>query len=395
MMTLPMPHTAPSPIVTPLVTIVRAPSHAPLQMRTAQAEVLEKALEQNYDDERMSFRNLKELIRDEYMLKLSDAPFDIKDVALVLLAGACTACPKRTGAQSDMFGGEKIAADLCTDAPCYAKKVAANKAVVVEKAKAAGKDVLTAAEAKSALGGGYNSKYVKLSDTHYDGGKDKTWADELKGTKLEPQIAIDEDGKQIKVAKKEDVRAALKEAGKKAAGASALAPPTTYTTPKPETDEAKAKREAEEKLHEKIANEAVGRLVAHVEAKGLTGKLLRLVVLKVVTSGYSRGAYVRRDLTPTSHYPNEKDFEKHFGTAKDNKLLGMLFECCDEELADYRNGEAGETLAEACQLAGINLDKIETELTPKAKTTEELKAIVKKVAEAKAKKPAKKKAGKK
>ena len=45
-----------------------------------------------------SYRASKRLVRSHYMLKLSDAPFDIHDASLVPASGSCSTCSKRTGA---------------------------------------------------------------------------------------------------------------------------------------------------------------------------------------------------------------------------------------------------------------------------------------------------------
>lgn len=54
---------------------------------------------------------------------LSHAPFDINDAELVKQAGSCTACPKRSGNNPDLFGDGKISPkDICHDPTCYGIK---------------------------------------------------------------------------------------------------------------------------------------------------------------------------------------------------------------------------------------------------------------------------------
>lgn len=66
----------------------------------------------------------REMIERDYMLDMSQAPFQIFDADLVPEAGPCTTCPKRTGTAPNLFG-EFGRRDLCTDRACFAAKVAA------------------------------------------------------------------------------------------------------------------------------------------------------------------------------------------------------------------------------------------------------------------------------
>lgn len=84
-------------------------------------------------------------IRGRYMLKLVDAPFDLKDAALVPAAGACTTCSKRTGNQKELFA-DIAGGDVCTDRPCFDTKAEAAWKRVEVKAKAVGQKVLSKTE---------------------------------------------------------------------------------------------------------------------------------------------------------------------------------------------------------------------------------------------------------
>ena len=72
----------------------------------------------------MTVRQLREWIEREIHLDLKNAPFDGKDANLLPAAGACSACPKRTGNNPLLFPeiGNK---SLCTDPACYRAKVQA------------------------------------------------------------------------------------------------------------------------------------------------------------------------------------------------------------------------------------------------------------------------------
>lgn len=90
----------------------------------------------------------REVLRAEFFLDLAEAKFDLKDANLVPAAGACIpTCPKRTGAQPDLFSVGKGTIDLCTDLPCFRMKEGA----WLKEREKAGARVLTGAEVKKAF----------------------------------------------------------------------------------------------------------------------------------------------------------------------------------------------------------------------------------------------------
>lgn len=97
----------------------------------------------------VTFRAAAAIMDQEFMLALKDAPFDRASESLVRAAGSCVACPKRTGAQPELFADVK-SPDICTDPKCFTSKVKAHTAQTVEDAKARGQEVLTEEEALKA-----------------------------------------------------------------------------------------------------------------------------------------------------------------------------------------------------------------------------------------------------
>ncbi len=76
-------------------------------------------------------RELAQWIRENVMLTLADAVFDLESADLLRAAGACVTCPKRTGANTALF--EDFAQDdRCMDAACFKAKVDAHVAAVKE-----------------------------------------------------------------------------------------------------------------------------------------------------------------------------------------------------------------------------------------------------------------------
>ncbi|MDR3480347.1 MAG: ParB/RepB/Spo0J family partition protein, partial [Burkholderiaceae bacterium] len=100
-----------------------------------QLEAAKKITEGEYNDGPMSYRKAVDFIQRKYMLALSSAIFSIKDAKLTKGVGACTACPKRTGAQPEIY--PDVAEDTCTDPGCFeVKRTAHNdKAIAVATKK--------------------------------------------------------------------------------------------------------------------------------------------------------------------------------------------------------------------------------------------------------------------
>lgn len=106
-------------------------------------------------DPRIGARETKKHIRQNYMLELGKARFDITDASLVPAAGACEACPKRTGANPELYSDED-SADLCTDSPCFHLKEEAHGKQIAAEASAKGQTVIVGKEAEELVASGYS-----------------------------------------------------------------------------------------------------------------------------------------------------------------------------------------------------------------------------------------------
>jgi ParB/RepB/Spo0J family partition protein len=118
-------------------------SHAPMQDEALHA-IREEA---QYDDRPMSVRDVRYLLRNKFLLRLARAPFPTDDGLLIVTAGACTTCPKRSGNQPELFG-EPDDEDLCTDSKCFADKRAAHTERLLQRAREAGQVVIEGKAAK-------------------------------------------------------------------------------------------------------------------------------------------------------------------------------------------------------------------------------------------------------
>lgn len=154
-----------------------------------QAEVV-KFIEnrQDNDGEPMPFRTLQPLLARHFHLVLEEAPWSLDDAQLVATAGACSACPKRSGNQGDIFGDAAGGDDSCTDATCFDSKRQAHVEAVKAQAEKDGFKVLDEEETRRAkpYQGSYIMGYTAVDDVAYsqtgDDGTERevTFADALR-----------------------------------------------------------------------------------------------------------------------------------------------------------------------------------------------------------------------
>lgn len=112
-----------------------------------QLKALEYATKPEFNGDMPSVRALQSWLKTNVMLKLEHATFKITDARLVEAAGSCTVCPKRTGANPDLFA-DVDGADICTDPECFHEKEAAHRAALVKKAEAKGMRMVEGKEAQ-------------------------------------------------------------------------------------------------------------------------------------------------------------------------------------------------------------------------------------------------------
>lgn len=132
-----------------------------------QADALRDISRENYSgDPDMGYRAAAQHVQRTYMLKLAEAKFPRGDEDLVPGAGACKACPKRTGANPDLFADVK-SADVCTDPKCYRSKEEAHAQRERDEAKARGQTIIDGREARALMPNAYTNRvegYLRLDD---------------------------------------------------------------------------------------------------------------------------------------------------------------------------------------------------------------------------------------
>jgi ParB/RepB/Spo0J family partition protein len=97
----------------------------------------------------MSYRSALDLARRSYMLKLDQAPFALDDATLCPAAGACSVCPKHTGASPELW--DKNDADVCTDTACFAEKKDAHFERMKAQAQQRGQQIITGRQARDIM----------------------------------------------------------------------------------------------------------------------------------------------------------------------------------------------------------------------------------------------------
>jgi len=128
-----------------------------------QAQALGNAFD--YADTPLSYRNLSDLLQRQYTLRLAEATFKITDATLLPDAGSCKTCPKRTGADPDLFTG--MGADICTDPPCFKRKQQAHADAQFKAARESGATIIEGREAKAIMPSSWDTRvegYLRLDD---------------------------------------------------------------------------------------------------------------------------------------------------------------------------------------------------------------------------------------
>jgi ParB/RepB/Spo0J family partition protein len=113
---------------------------------TLQTKALAEATRKDYAGQVCSVRALQNWLLANVMLRLDKATFNPADSMLVIGVSNCHTCPKRTGANPDLFTDVQ-GADICTDPACYHDKEAAHRASVLATAAKRGMTLIEGEDA--------------------------------------------------------------------------------------------------------------------------------------------------------------------------------------------------------------------------------------------------------
>lgn len=349
--------------------------------RIPQAKLQDEALGQcgaTDGDACASVARATELVRDNFMLKLTDAPFDRADMNLLPKVGACVVCPKRTGNQTELFADVK-SPDLCTDPVCFREKGTAYlKRVVAGDGKKRLKILSDSATKKtfSPHGHGlwYQSDYddLKSEQTYYVGSHTKrVKLKTLLGPDVEVTLGQDpKTGKVYELVPKEVVRAALektkkeatKEARKKPSGSKKKADPKEAAKRKAEAEKAKAKEQINEAL--------VDALVANAEASALASVAaapFRILVKRLIEDSPAERLLARRQIgeepkkgaSRPARRNADLELDKLVEKAGSDWLWGVAFELLAWDAIERDYGPRVNNLDPLLKAFGVDRKKVE------------------------------------
>jgi ParB/RepB/Spo0J family partition protein len=161
---------------------------------TLQIKTLKELTATNHDGElRMGVRAAQLWVRQNVMVPLKDARFNAGDANLCPDAGACTHCPKRTGANPDLFTETVGGPDLCTDPHCFDTKHQAHSQQLIDKARNKGMEVIEGKEAlelKPHSHRDWIDGYTRLDEPVDVGGKESPLRDQVDKKDLKGAVKL-------------------------------------------------------------------------------------------------------------------------------------------------------------------------------------------------------------
>lgn len=301
----------------------------------------------------MTHDELEKYIREQYMVDLRFAPFDVKQKGLPCVAPTCAECPKMSANAKEEFPDLK--GSFCLSTPDYRKKLDAFMKV---KAEELGAQILPAEKTVNFFNDWndelrHDSGFKKAHEKHHEDEKNRSYKQLLGKDELAKRLFLVRTPKNelVEVLKADGLDAALKKEGrfKKRKGSIYSSP---YAAPK-ESKAAKEKRLAKEAFEAKLKPALVGKIVEKVEAKGLTPALLKVMAASLLDN-VEVEALDRRGLGGL----NNKKAKEHIDKLKPEQLAGLVFEFC---LAWNLYGWKNQT-AEITKAVGVDEKKIEAEV---------------------------------
>lgn len=319
-----------------------------------QADAVKELTRPDWQGEVMGARQAGDHIRGRYMLQLAAAPFDRGDAKLIEGVPACMTCPKRTGAQPELFADVK-SPDTCTDPNCFAAKKDADWAKRTAEAKAKGISVLSEKETKKLFPYGsslaYGAAFVDVGEKdHAIGEGKKSIKATLKGQLPPVVLARDPSGGVHELVLKADLTKACKAAG-------ITAKPMHVST----------SNDAEKKAREKMAlmratqERALGELAEKVEGAKVDHAfwlVLARLVVHHAPADVTKAVVKRRGIEESKH-GEEAALAAAAESMKDASLRGLIIErFCAPPPYSYAS-HYNEHLTLAATHFGVDLKKIE------------------------------------
>lgn len=319
-------------------------STAQLVARVPNPELQEKAAEAiakgRFDDGPLTFRDAQELLEREYMRQLRDARFDRNDAELCPPAGACVTCPKRTGAQPELYKDVK-GLDVCTDPSCFREKEDA----WWQRAKDAGRrgegpKVLPKVEAEEILRHGFlhSNEYVTPDTVCTDDDKRRTYR-KLLGKQIKDALVLarDDRGKVHDLLPRKGLKDLLGDAGHRfdKGGVSDA-----------EAREERRKEKERAEIQAEVNDQAMAAIVQKVESRDPDRKFWALLTDLLVEGVGADYAAKRRGLEGSVD-------EQWIGKARGEQLRGLVLEIALSNLGFNAHFKA------ACEHFKVDLKDLE------------------------------------
>jgi ParB/RepB/Spo0J family partition protein len=296
----------------------------------------------------ISVSEAKRRLDDTYLMRLDQAAFDVADAKLVEKAGACTACPKRTGQQKDLFADIK-SPDLCIDRVCYRGKLDAVWLIRKKEAAAGGTAVLEGKPAQE-VAQGYSHSYRRLDDSEWVGNAQKK-VRAILGKDLPPISLVRDErsGTILEVVKRADVDKVLKR----------NSPRTTSGG----RNDAEKRADAKDRIRSAAMNLAMASVVDHIGNLN-AAKLVKLLVVVLArrTWNDTQQAVARRrglekEKTDRRDYATsgvEQRLIAHLGKLNPAGVAGLGAELALRQVGPSRNGSAQPIFGETMKAMGLD-----------------------------------------
>jgi len=302
----------------------------------------------------------KRQLEQRFLLRLDQAPFDISDAKLVERAGACVACPKRTGQQRELFP-DAARPDLCTDPVCYRGKLDALWKIRKAEAKKSGQPVLEGAAVEKATQ--YNGTHRKLDAREYVGGGGDGYKTvrQLLGKELPPvTLAREKDGTIVELVPRAAVDKAIRKTKKE------------WRSTSSNTDNgyaAQQKREKEKEAARTAALDvAIGTAVERAGRIPDQKLILFLVRTLVEAIGYDCEEEIVRRRKLEGEGKKRVTLDDYLGTlSKTEDVRALAIEMMLWSDAPNRWNDGDRVWADAIKALGIDFKAIEKRVAAEAK----------------------------
>ncbi len=311
---------------------------------------------------------VSEHVNEHYMRELKTARFSTSDAKLCPDAGPCTTCPKRSGAQVELFVEGSKVPDKCLDLPCWDRKENA----WLKLKLAAGSKLLTAAEAKKLYPHGndhlgYDAPYVEAdSRADYSDTPGNTWRKKL-GKEADAAIVF--------------ARApsgALVEMLPRDVLPKGKASPASRPAPH-KKDAAEIAREKKHALNKAIAAKVVTELAEHNNTSRGTDAWLKTVLEGVLPEYQNETKKQLAKWLGLIFDDAEQALLEHGRSLQGAELRAFLTKVSQAaRLSPYiNNPDPNERLKGACKLNGIEYGELAAKVAREVKEAERAKAAEK------------------